>query len=206
MPDISKPISESDAGRSVAGVRSFFERFARQPAGRRRLLALLPVLGLSLAASGCIATPGYGHGAFFGDPYHGVRGSYYGARPYYSPQRTVVVQPRRVIVRQPKVRHHRIHRVVRPDRRHHGYRAERGPRIHRAVRPHSARHGPRYIDRNDSRRRPPKPFVRDHDRRRSEARGPDRRQDRRQMRDRERSRERTRSRTEDRRSHGRGRR
>lgn len=186
--------------------RTILERVTTQPIGRRRLLALLPVLGLSLAASGCIATPGYGIRSVYGDPYYSSsRGSYYGSRPYYySPQRTVYVQPRRVIVKQPKVRYHRAERVYRSDHRHRAYRADRDRRVHRAVRPHSVRREPRYIDRKDSRRHPERAHVRGHDRSRSEARGGDRRPDRRQARDRERSQDRVWTAGGDQRRHGRG--
>lgn len=167
--------------------------------GARRLLALLPVVGLSLAASGCLASPSYGVRSSYGDPYHDSRGSSYGVRPYYSSQRTVIVQPRRVFVKQPSYRYHRVERAVRSDHRDRRYRADRGYRVHRAVkpasrhhrqvRPHGVRNAPRHIDREDSRRHGSRPSVRGHDRHRSEARGADRRPDRRQVRDRERRRD-----------------
>ena len=200
----------------TAIARTIVERVKTQPIGRRRLLALLPVLGVSLAASGCIATPGYGIHSYYGDPYYSSsRGNYYGSRPYYSPQRTVYVQPRRVIVKQPK-RYHRVERVYRSDHRHRAYRADRDRRVHRvvrpatraqrAIRPHPGRHEPRYFDRKDSRRQPTRPHVRGHDRPRSEARGGHRRPDRREARDRERNRERVWTVSGDQRHHGRGRR
>ncbi len=190
---------------------------ATRSAGRRRLLALLPVLGLSLAASGCIASPSYGVRSYYDDPYADARGSGYGAGPYYSSQRTVIVHPRRVIVRQPTYRHHRADRGIRSDHRHRAEREHRGSRgsravrpasrPHRAVRPHEVRNAPRDIDHKDSRRHPSRPFVRDHDRQSSEARAVDRRPDRRQVRDREHSRdgERTRRDEQRRQRQGRGR-
>lgn len=190
--------------------------FATRSIGRRRLLALLPVLGLSLAASGCIASPSYGVRSSYGDPYHDARGSYYGSGPHYSSQRTVVVHPRRVIVRQPTYRHHRADRGFRSDHRHRAEREHRGSRgyravrptarHHRAVRPHDVRNAPRHIDRKDSRRHSSRPSVRDHDRQRSEARGSDRHPDRRQVRERERTRDRIRTLGDEQRRHERGRR
>lgn len=209
-------MSDFDVTKPDAPRRPFLARFTARSIGRRRLLALLPVLGLSLAASGCIALPSYGVRPYYGDPYYDARGSYYGSRPYYSSQRTVVVQPRRVVVKRPNYRYHRVDRVVRPDHRHRGYREDRSYRVHRAVkpasrhhrhvRPQAVRNAPRYIDRKDSRRHSPKRDVRSHDRQRSEARGSDRRPDRRKARDREQSRDRTWTATGDQRHHGRGRR
>ena len=183
--------------------------------GARRLLALLPVVGLSLAASGCLVSPSYGVRSSYGDPYYAARGSSYGVRPYYSSQRTVIVQPRHRIVRQPSYHHHRIDRAVRSDHRHRGYRADRGHRIHRAVRPasrphrqvhpHAVRNAPRHLDREDSRRHGSRPSVRGHDRHHSEARSADRRPDRRQVRDRERRRDGERTRTDERRRQQQGR-
>lgn len=209
--DVTIDVAKLDAPR-----RTFLERFTARSIGRRRLLALLPILGLSLAASGCIASPSYGVRPYYGDPYYDARGSYYGSRPYYSSQRTVVVRPRRVVVKQPKYRYHRADRVVRLDHRHRGDRADRSDRVyrgvkpasrqHRQVRPHAVRNAPRYIDRKDSRRHSSQREVRSHDRQRSEARGADRRPDRRKARDREHSRDRTWTTSSDQRRHGRGRR
>ncbi len=142
---------------------TFFERFATRSIGRRRVLALLPVLGLSIAASGCIAPQGFG---VYGDPYYNnSRGSYYGNGPYYTPRRNVVVRPTRVIVQRPV---YQVQRNVRP--------AYRGNRPY--VRHHETKYAPKHV-------------VRQHDRKRTE-KYIDRRGDRNQIRHRDRDRDRNR--------------
>lgn len=150
---------------------ALFARFGRGPLGRRVLL-LLPVLGLSIAATGCIAPRGIGVSPYYGDPYYsGSRGTYYGNGGYYSPRRTVVVQRPRVVVKRPVYQVHRkpVYRGHRPAVRQHKYAPSHN------VRKHDRKRVEKYIDRRGDRSHV---RNRDRDRHRENVRGRDRHRDR----------------------------
>ena len=176
---------------SMTSNRPTLQRFARFGRGPRvrRVLVLLPVLGLSIAATGCIAPRGFGVSPYYGDPYYNnSRGTYYGNGGYYSPRRPVIVQRPRVVVQRPVYQVHRkpVYRVHRPVVRQYRH----APR--HEVRHHDRKRVEKYIDRRGDRKRVEK-YI-------------DRRGDRKQVRnrDRDRHRESARSRDRDREQRGGG--